>query len=482
MEIYLQTQPQGMEGYEMKLSLQRKLGRDADILPDLETASGRDPHNMSLQLLLAREYRKLRQAPDAERIYTELLKKYLNADIYKGLFELYKDEGRPGAARILTKLDSVLEGSIENDKGAANANDAANARAMLIVLREDSGLMKMILEEAGRRMLGAGPKLAYPTRVVLATLAARTKQLDLAEKLYRACLDRPGGLRTMESDVYAGLLEVLQLQHKHADIVEISKLGLAKAQLTNRVLFHRSLVYAYLGLEKNKEALAAADAAVNDAGKGQDLSMRKMRVYVLSEIGKHDEAVAECQSMLKEYNQGSELREVRLTLSRAYLAMGKHDLSDEQLQMILKSDPTDSTACNDLGYHWADRNKDLDEAEKLIRKAIDLDQKQRTANAFPTPDSDKDNAAFVDSLGWVLFRKGNLEEAKVELERASTLPSGDDDPVVFDHLGDVYYRLGEKGKALATWKKAISLYGNGNRRKSDGRYKEIQDKVRQLKP
>ena len=479
LETYLGTQPQGIEGYEMKLDLQRKLRRQADIVPGLEAASDRDPNNLGLKLLLAREYRKAGKSSDAETIYTELLKRYLNVEVYRGLFELYKEEGRPGAERILTRLDEAMKGAAGDEKKPGNANDAANARAMLGVLRDDADLVKMILHAAVRR-LGGG--LSYPTRGLLATLAGRTRQLDLAEQLYRSCLDRPGGLGTMEAEVYAGLIEVLTLQHNHAAIVEIARQGLARAQQTNRVMFHRSLLYAYLSLEKPKEALAAAEEAVNDSGKGQLLGSRKLKAYVLSEIGKHKEAVAECEAMLKEYNQGGELREVRLTLSRVYLTMGEHDLSDKQLELILDADPNDATACNDLGYHWADRNKNLEEAERLIRKAIDLEKKQRMGSGFPGPDSEKDNAAFVDSLGWALFRRGKLEEAKAELEKASSLPGGDDDPVVFDHLADVYYRLKETAKALAAWKKALSLFETGTRRKSDDRYKEIQDKVRLLKP
>ena len=57
-----------------------------------------------------------------------------------------------------------------------------------------------------------------------------------------------------------------------------------------------------------------------------------------------------------------------------------------------------------------------------------------------TKEEDQDTAAFVDSLGWVLFRRGEIEAARKELERATTLPDGDD-PVIWDHLGDVYQRL-----------------------------------------
>jgi tetratricopeptide (TPR) repeat protein len=479
LEIYLQSQPQSVEGYELKINLQRKLRQHARIVPELEASSGRDRNNLALRLLLAREYRKAGRSTEAETVYTDLLKRSLNPDVYRGLFELYKSQGRVGAERILMKLDAALEGAAgDGDKKQGNPADAANARAMLSVLRDETELVKQILE-VSIRWLGTR-KLGYPTRAILATLAGRTKQLDMAEKLYRACLDRPGGLGTMETEVFTGLLEVLQLRYNHAAIIEISKLGLAKAQQTNRVLFHRALVYAYLHLNRFKEALAAADDAVNDAAKPQILGSRKLRVYALSEAGKHKEAQAQCQAMLKEYNQGSELREVRLTLSRVLLQMGKHEESDKQLELILEADANDATACNDLGYHWADRNEKLDEAERLIRKAIDLDRKQRQ-NSFPSPDTDQDNAAFVDSLGWVFFRQGKLAEARAELEKASKLPTGDDDPVVFDHLGDVYFRMGEKAKALSAWKQALSLYELGSRRKSDERHKEIQEKVRLLR-
>src|SRR5262249_50439410 len=53
-EKYLQTQPEGTEGYELKVQLQRKLGREADVLRDLAASAGRDPNNPALKLLLAR--------------------------------------------------------------------------------------------------------------------------------------------------------------------------------------------------------------------------------------------------------------------------------------------------------------------------------------------------------------------------------------------------------------------------------------------
>jgi tetratricopeptide (TPR) repeat protein len=173
---------------------------------------------------------------------------------------------------------------------------------------------------------------------------------------------------------------------------------------------------------------------------------------------------------------------VRIQLSNALAAAEKYEESEGQLLLVLKDDPNDAMVNNNLAYAWADRNKNLAEAEKMIRKAIDLDRKARSSATAVNADSDRDSGVYLDSLGWVLFRRGKLEQAQAELEKAVALPDAADDPVVWDHLGDVYFRRGARARALAAWKKAVGLYDAGARRKSDERYKEIGEKVRLYKP
>ncbi len=66
--------------------------------------------------------------------------------------------------------------------------------------------------------------------------------------------------------------------------------------------------------------------------------------------------------------------------------------------------------------------------------------------------------------------------------RPFRLPNGDDDPVVWDHLGDVYFRLKEIDKAGRAWRTALELYESGGRRRPDERYREIKEKTRHLEP
>jgi tetratricopeptide (TPR) repeat protein len=477
---YLSTLPLGMEAYELKIQLLGKLDRTGEIIPDLEEASGRDPHNQSLKLLLAREYRRARRTNAAEEVYQQLIKARPTPEVYKELFALYKDQG-DGLPRVLNLLDASIKRGAGKEEGTGDATEAARARSMLVVLREDAALVKDLLAVVQRRIATRGADLEYQTRMLFASLASRAHLLDLAEKLYRGCLEG-GGPRQKEHEVYTGLVRVLELAHKNREVIEVCKQGLEQAQMTNRVVFHLYRSQAYMNLGRTKEALASADDAVNESAEKDRLTCQINQVDLLRQAEKQEQALAECQALLKQYNLPGDQRQIRYTLAGVYSAAKEQEKAEAQLQLILDADPGEARAHNDLGYLWADQNRNLEQAEKLIRKALELDQKQRREGAWIGLDADLDNAAYIDSLGWVLFRRGQLKEALQELERASKLPGGEDDPVVWDHLGDVLFRSGERARAQQAWKKALELYEVEQRRRPDDHYRELKQKLRQAEP
>jgi tetratricopeptide (TPR) repeat protein len=122
-----------------------------------------------------------------------------------------------------------------------------------------------------------------------------------------------------------------------------------------------------------------------------------------------------------------------------YEQTGRFDKSVFQFRKVIKMEPKNVSALNYLGYSFADRGENLAEAEELIKKALELN-----------PDS----GAFMDSLGWVYFKKGDAAQAEIEVEKASEKAR---DPVIYEHLGDIRMKLGKKAEALEDYGRALLL-------------------------
>jgi tetratricopeptide (TPR) repeat protein len=136
---------------------------------------------------------------------------------------------------------------------------------------------------------------------------------------------------------------------------------------------------------------------------------------------------------------------------------GLYDKAADLLRKSIALDPENSAeASNYLGYMWADHNMNLDEAETMIRRALQ---------------SEPNNASYLDSLGWVEFRKGQFDRALDNLLRAAKTAQRED-PVVFEHIGDTYLKLNRTREALEAWQKALAL---------DPKNKNLADKIQTTK-
>ena len=127
-------------------------------------------------------------------------------------------------------------------------------------------------------------------------------------------------------------------------------------------------------------------------------------------------------------------------LGAAYERSGKREQAVAEFRRLLDADPEYHAALNYLGYMFAERGEHLDEAQKLIEKAVALEP---------------DNGAYVDSLGWVYYRLGRFEQARATLERATRLETADG--TVQEHLGDVYGAMGQRDRAGEAYRRAIEL-------------------------
>ena len=114
--------------------------------------------------------------------------------------------------------------------------------------------------------------------------------------------------------------------------------------------------------------------------------------------------------------------------------------AEVDLKKALEMQPEQPHVLNYLGYSWIDQGVNLDEAMKMIRRAVD----QRP-----------DDGYIVDSLGWAYYRIADYENAVKNLERAIDLKP--EDPTINDHLGDAYWRVGRTLEAKFQWAHARDL-------------------------
>lgn len=165
----------------------------------------------------------------------------------------------------------------------------------------------------------------------------------------------------------------------------------------------------------------------------------------LSQIKQHDAAMRAFEEALVEAaNSQPDLLngDFFFDYGAAAEQAGQYVKAAELFRKSIEIDPSNAArSYNYLGYMWVERNENLDEADQLIRRAIALEP---------------GNGAYIDSLGWLLFKKGRYEEALQELLRAAeALP--EPDAVVFEHIGDACEKLGRKAEAVLYWQKALQL-------------------------
>jgi tetratricopeptide (TPR) repeat protein len=114
--------------------------------------------------------------------------------------------------------------------------------------------------------------------------------------------------------------------------------------------------------------------------------------------------------------------------------------AEADFRAALALNPNQPQVLNYLGYGLVDRGEKLDEALKMIQRAVA---------------ADPEKGYIIDSLAWALFRLGRYEEALAPMEKASLLEPVD--PVVTDHLGDVYWAVGRSMEARFQWHRALSF-------------------------
>ena len=126
------------------------------------------------------------------------------------------------------------------------------------------------------------------------------------------------------------------------------------------------------------------------------------------------------------------------TLGDAHASMDNWEAADDAYEEAILLDPDNDVALNNYAYYLSERETRLDKAKEMAKRALELNP---------------ENAAFLDTMGWVYFKLGDYEKAH-EYIRAS-IETGDASAEVLEHMGDVYDKLGDPDRAHYWWQKAL---------------------------
>ena len=262
----------------------------------------------------------------------------------------------------------------------------------------------------------------------LGLLNLQAGKVDAAEKNFRSLLEFDD--RSDEASYYLGQIEESR-QHQAA------ALALYRAVKDgNNVFPARLRVISILASQDKADEALAALAAVHPDDDEQRIQLTLLKAEILAQRKRYDEAMGVFDRALNgKYD-------MTLLYNRAMLAeqMGRLDILEADLRTIIEREPDNSQALNALGYTLTDRTERHAEAYELIKRALAV-----SPNDF----------FILDSMGWVLYRLGRLEEAVPYLEKARKLRN---DPEVAAHLGEVLWVLGRKDDARQIWDTALQAH------------------------
>lgn len=358
------------------------------------------------------------------------------------------------------------------------------------LLKDEAGTKKL-LATASKMVKDEKPSpLNYNACFILAKAAQAQKDVDTALVFYRACVQEASKLGSANKvvDVFMDMIDLYTGAKKYDEALNACQefLGIDVDDLENPIAQAKPFIMEKLILVTTKkgkvdEALKMTENLI-EKDKGGWYFVR-LKGEVLREAEKYGDAADAFLEAIERLGKSTKLedeakkrfeKQMRYVLSGIYVDLKQIDKGAEQLEILMKDDPDNPTFLNDLGFIWADHDMKIDESEKLIRKAIDKDREQRKKIEDLPKEEDTDNPAYLDSLGWVLFKKKDYKEAKKYLIDATKLEGGKHIEI-YDHLADTHMALGEKADAIKVWKDALDLKDISKR--DQERRKMIEKKV-----
>ncbi len=430
-----QRQAKGRAAYELLGAIYTQMGKPENLIPQLEELSGKDPRNTTLLFFLGGQYVTAKRFDDAEALFKKGLASDSDPEGYRGLIQIYRQQNKPQELiGVLTKLYTKQK-----------SFDGFDPEFQAIV--ENSALLNGMLDVGLQGIKAEKPDVELNTVYVLAKLAGKGHKVDEASQLYRYVISqrRSTELKSRLYDELGDLLiEAKQFGAASKMYEDASKDPDLEEEKPN-LLYQLSRCLEFDG--KTQDALNVATEAQKNYPNQQPL-FRFQEAWIHYHAAQYEKAIELYEKLISDFKPLKHLsvlvKQARFSLSNIHVQMGNIRKGEVILEEMYAVDPHDPGINNDLGYLYADQGKELEKAESMIQKAVK---------------AEPDNSAYLDSLAWVLYKRGKYAEALTSMEKAlemSQAKQNASDATLWDHLGDIQERLKNLEKAVEAWKKALA--------------------------
>ncbi len=399
----------------------------ANAAATLRKAVEANPDNAELKLALAQDLLYSDQLDQAEALYAEIAQATPdNPQVQLRLAEIYRQK------RDFTKARTALA------KAKAADSQSMEARYVEVNLLESEGKTEEAIA-AIRSMLDDSAKKSYTA----AEKGSRSMLLERLGFLLRSAGQNQGAVDAFRqmgqvdpdnaARAAVHLIDTFRMARNYPQA--ISEMNAARKQFPDDRFVRTASATLLADTGKVREAIAELTPLLN-TGKDREIYLTMAQIY---DKGKQYGEMRKVLDEAEKLSEGPQDKEAVLFMRGAmFEKLKNYDAAEAEFRKVLAANPQSAGALNYLGYMLADRNVRLEEALKLISKAVELEPQ---------------NGAFLDSLGWVFYRMNRLDEAESQLRRA--LERISNDPTIHDHLGDVYMKQGRLKDAIQQWQNSL---------------------------
>jgi tetratricopeptide (TPR) repeat protein len=460
---FLERQPENEMALELLTQLLLDQGRTTEAIELLERIVQRAP-TATLLGVLGQAYAQTLQPAKAEAAYRRAIEMDpAEAEHVRGLARMLYAQGRYdealGQYQQLAKLDpEEPEAYIRMAQIYRQQRKYDRAEESLLRAKERSpGNVELIYHEA--LLYEAQGRYDDAIRVLSSAIYALKVRSARGTDLRRTL----GVFYEQLGRLYR---EVQNFSAAQGTFQEMAQLGPEEEKRAKELI-----IDTYRAGKEIDRAVAESEKAL--AAYPDDPAVRVTHAMLLSEKGQTDAAAKMLQEMLRGtredrgiylglaqvYERGRRYTEAEKA-ARAAEKMGvtpgenevawfllaaiferqkKHASAEEYFKKVLEANPRNAAVLNYYGYMLAELGVRLDEAVKLVERALD---------------EDPNNGAYLDSLGWAYFKQDRLDLAEQYLTKAAGRAAND--PTIHDHLGDVYLKNGHPEKAAKAWERSLA--------------------------